>query len=102
MAITHLIFLVFGILAFSCLLSLFNSQWLALKEAMFRMIMSPVAIGENSLQRFWTGLRGFFRGQFADEEGNLNLNTVFINFWVPVSIRHHSACSCLRIFICCV
>jgi hypothetical protein len=80
MDVLSLILIIFGVLALVCLVALFHNQWSALNEAFFRMIMSPIAVGEHSLERFWAGIKGFYRKQFEDEDGNLNLNLVFYQF----------------------
>jgi len=80
MEVLPVIIVAAGVLALACMIALFESLWRDLIKAIFRMIMSPVVVGEQSLRKFWGGIRDFFHGQFADKSGNLSLSVVFYHF----------------------
>ena len=77
MAALPLVFIIMSCLAFACIIALFESQWLALNESIFKLLMIPVAMGEDSLRKFWSGVREFYRGQFAESNGTVDPTTVF-------------------------
>lgn len=82
-------------LLFPCIIALFETHWKSLAEAFFRMLMSPIAVGEHSLQQFWGGVGQFYRNQFSDGKGAINLNIIFYRF---IGSLLYTACFALFVF----
>jgi len=63
-----------------CTIALFEKQWIELNTSISAMLLSPLYVAQINLMNFWTGIKSFYRGQFVDNNDNLNLNKVFYQF----------------------
>jgi len=75
-----IISIIFGLLIFSCLISIFKRQWMDFNKAFFQLLMSPLSIAEVSLKAFWAGVKSFYHHHFEDHNSKLNLPVAFYRF----------------------
>lgn len=66
-----------GILILPCWVAMFQQRVLPVNEAFFRMLLSPIAVAETSLQNLWGRIGQFFRQQLADEDGQIDPRRIF-------------------------
>jgi len=58
-------------------IAIFERQCLAVIEALFRMILSPIAIAEESLRNLWMIIINFFQKQLAKADGHIDPRQIF-------------------------
>ncbi|WP_419656037.1 uncharacterized protein Dvar_51420 [Desulfosarcina variabilis str. Montpellier] len=66
-----------GFSALACVLAIFQRQVLAVVEALFRMVLSPIAVAVTSLEHLWVRMGDVFRQQLASENGSLDAQRIF-------------------------
>jgi hypothetical protein len=77
MNLVDIVVLAVGLLILPCWVAIFQQRVLAVNEAFFRMLLSPIAVAETSLQNLWGRIGQFFRQQLADEDGQLAPRNIF-------------------------
>lgn len=68
----------FGPIATCCFTCIFQQDISEVFRTVFASLVGPFAVAQTSLLRFWAGVRNFYRVQFADDSGNLDLDLTFL------------------------
>ena len=66
-------------LAIVCICGLFVHHLREIFGTFFALLLRPLLLINNSLEKFWRGVRDFYRGQFS-MQGSLDLQSVFFQF----------------------